>query len=293
MPVTFLALQLSQTLNTERLARTALRLHERLFYRFESRRMAAYEARIWQRATRVVLIGEKDLAAIRAACDRHGRPRIDNVVFGPHGVDTVAFAPADPALAEPATVMMTGVMRYAPNVEAATWFLAEVWPRIRRELPAARFVLVGRDPAAALQALDGQDGITVTGTVPDIAQWLARASVVVAPIRAAAGLQNKLLEAMAMAKPVVATRMANEGIGAVPDQDLVIADEPAAMAQRIVELVRDPDRGRTLGAAARRFVEERWTWEAPFLTLEQSFFASLPSGPVPAAAPVAADQLSG
>jgi sugar transferase (PEP-CTERM/EpsH1 system associated) len=286
VPATFLALQLSQTLNTERLARTAASLPERLFYRFEHRRIAAYEARIWQRFSRTVLIGEKDRQAILEACRRYGEPPIDNVVFGPHGVDTERFAPRDPALVEPELVVMTGVMRYAPNVEAALWFAREVWPRIRAARPQARFALVGRDPVPALLALDGRDGIRVTGTVPDTGDWIARAAVCVAPIRAAAGLQNKLLEAMAMARPVVATPEANEGIGAAAGRDLLLAREPDAFAGAVLRLLADRERAETLGRAARAFVEAHWTWEGPFLALEREFYRAL--GEAEADAPVSA-----
>lgn len=275
VPVSFLALQLSQSLNTERLARTAARVWERAFYRFEHARMTAYEARVWQRVSRVVLIGEKDRAAIDAACRRHGQPPIANVVWGPHGVDTERFAPRGSAVEEPGMVLMSGVMRYAPNVEAALWFSREVWPLVRRERPGARFYLVGRDPDPAVQALDGKDGVTVTGTVEEPADWIGRAQVCVAPIRAAAGLQNKLLEAMAMGKAVVATPEANEGIGAVAGRDLLLAREPEAFARAVLGLLADPARRAGLGSAGRRFVEARWTWEGPFLELEAAFYEAL------------------
>lgn len=270
VPVRFLALQLSQTLNTERLARNAARWWERLFYRLESRRMAAYESRIWQIADRTVLIGAKDVEAIETACRQQGQPPIDNVVFGPHGVDTERFAPR-PEAEEADTVVMSGVMRYAPNVEAALWFLTQVWPLVRAARPAARFFLVGRDPTPALLAHDGQDGVTVTGTVDEPADWIARGAVCVAPIRAAAGLQNKLLEALAMGKALVATPEANEGIQAPAGEALLLAREPAAFATAVLELLDDAARRRALGLAGRAFVEAKWTWEAPFLVLEAAF----------------------
>ncbi|MCB1990242.1 MAG: glycosyltransferase [Geminicoccaceae bacterium] len=269
-PVRFLALQLSQTLNTERLARNAVRWWERLFYRIESRRMAAYESRIWQGADRTVLIGAKDVEAIEAACRQQGQPLIDNVVLGPHGVDTERFRPR-PEAEEVDTVVMSGVMRYAPNVEAALWFLTEVWPTIRAARPAARFFLVGRDPTAALLAYDGRDAVTVTGTVDEPAEWIARGAVCVAPIRAAAGLQNKLLEALAMGKAVVATPEANEGIQAPAGEALLLAREPASFAAAVLELLKDAARRQALSRAGRAFVETKWTWEAPFLTLEAAF----------------------
>ena len=171
-------------------------------------------------------------------------------------------------------VVMSGVMRYAPNVEAALWFVREVWPLVRAERPLARFILVGRDPAASLQVLDGKDGVTVTGTVEEPAEWIARAAVCVAPIRAAAGLQNKLLEAMAMAKAAVATPEANEGIAAPADEALVLAREPRAFADAVLALLADAPRRRALGSAGRAFVEAKWTWEGPFLELEQAFLAA-------------------
>ena len=125
-----------------------------------------------------------------------------------------------------------------------------------------------------MQALDGKDGVTVTGTVEDPADWIARAAVCVAPIRAAAGLQNKLLEAMAMAKAVVATPEANEGIGAPADEALVLAREPRAFADAVLALLADEPRRQALGAAGRAFVEAKWTWEGPFLELEQAFLAA-------------------
>ena len=146
---------------------------------------------------------------------------------------------------------------------------------IRAQRPDARLYLVGRDPPPAVKALDGRDGITVTGTVPDPADWMARAAVCVAPIRAAAGLQNKLLEYLAMAKAVVATAAANEGIGAVPGRDLVTADEPEAMAGAVLALLADPVRATALGEAGRRFIVASWTWEAHFYSLEAAFLEAI------------------
>jgi glycosyltransferase involved in cell wall biosynthesis len=115
----------------------------------------------------------------------------------------------------------------------------------------------------------------VTGTVEEPADWIARAEVCVAPIRAAAGLQNKLLEAMAMGKAVVATPEANEGIRAVTDRDLLLAREPDAFARAVLDLLADPGRRAALGAGGRRFVEAEWTWEGLFLGLEAAFYEAL------------------
>ena len=267
-----LALQVSQTLNTRRLAENAAHLIERLFYRFESWRMAAYEARIWQIADRTVLIGEKDRETVEEACRQHGQPVIDNVVFGPHGVDVERFRPR-PEAEEPDVVVMSGVMCVATNVAAALWFLSRVWPIIRAARPDARFFLVGRDPTPALLAHHGKNGVEITGTVDEPADWIARATVCVVPIRAAAGLQNKLLEALAMGKAVVATPEANEGIQAAAGRDLLLVGPPEAFAATVLDLLADAPRRRALGKGGRDFIEAKWTWEAPFLILEQSFLA--------------------
>ncbi|MEO1144088.1 MAG: glycosyltransferase family 4 protein [Cyanobacteria bacterium J06638_22] len=273
-PTSFLALQLSQTLNTERLASTTRRWFERLVFSFESRLIRRYEARIWQHFSRTVLIGEKDLEAIKRACLETGAPPITNFVFGPHGVDVEQFKPRHHIKNRDFVVTMTGVMRYPPNIQAALWFIDEIWPRVKQAIPEATFQLVGRDPVPALCQWDGVNGITVTGTVDDPADYMASATVCVAPIRAAAGLQNKLLEYLAMARPVVATPIANHGIGATHEQELLLAENPQDFADSIVEILRDPDRGKTLGQAGRQFIETNWTWEAHFLRLEQSFYAA-------------------
>lgn len=278
-PATFLAMQLSQYLNTRRLAETTRSRLQRLVFGIESRLVRAYEARIWRRFDRVVLIGPKDLAAVREACRLEGVaelvPESGHVVWGPHGVDTERMAPRPEVAVEPDSVVMTGAMRYPPNAQGALWLAAEVWPRIRAARPEAQLYIVGRDPPPEVVALGGRDGITVTGTVADPADWTARAAVCVAPILAAAGLQNKLLEYMAMGRPVVATAAANEGIGGMPGRDLVTADTGPAFAEAVTGLLADPARAAALGAAGRAFVTTSWTWEAHFYNLEAAFLAAM------------------
>jgi glycosyltransferase involved in cell wall biosynthesis len=289
-PVTVMDLHLSQHLNSRRLAETTRSRPERLLHRLESRLLRAYEARVWRHFTRVRLAGPCDLAAIREACRAEGVPEIDNAILGPHGVDSERFRPRPELAVEPDSVVLTGVMRYPPNVQGALWLAAEVWPKVRAARPRARLWLVGRDPLPAVRALDGRDGITVTGTVDEPALWIAKAAVCTAPIRAAAGLQNKLLEALAMGKAVVATTAANEGIGAIPGRDLLIADAPETFAQALLDLLADPPRAARLGTAARAFIEAGWTWEAHFLRLERDFLAALDEARAGMKAPARCDE---
>lgn len=273
-PKTFLALQLSQTLNTRRILANSSNRWIRMLYAYESKRIAAYETTVWQDFDRTVLIGQQDLNAINAECAAAGKPPLDNVVFGAHGTDLDRFTVAHPEDVVPGRVVFSGVMRTPTNVQAVLWFAREVWPAVRRTVPDAEFFVVGREPSGEVRALDGREGITVTGTVPDPAELIRTAQVCVNPMQAGGGMQNKLLEYLACAKPVVATSVANEGIGA-PDDCLAVADDAADFARETIRLLADRRSGDALGAAARSFVENHWSWEAHFHTLEADFEAAL------------------
>ena len=275
MPTTasFLALQLSQTLNTRRMADDERNWLKRLVYRLETVLMGRYEARVWQDFNRVVLIGPADVAAVKEQCRQHGQPEIDNWIYGAHGTDTSRYVPAHPSEVVPGRVIFSGSMLYPPNIQAVLWFVHHVWPTVRAEVSDAVFVIQGRDPAAAILALDGRDGISVTGTVADVGVLIRSASVCVNPMRAAGGMQNKLIEYMASGKAVVASSVANEGILA-PLDTLIIADEPDPFAEAVIRLLRDPESASALGASARRYVLSEWTWEKHFLDLELAFYAA-------------------
>src|SRR5690606_14562716 len=139
-----------------------------------------------------------------------------------NGIDTRRFDPAIPfdpvGAGEGPLAVFTGQMDYRPNIDAVRWFAADILPLVRRRHPAARFAIVGRAPTSEVRALETLDGVTVTGEVPDVRPWLAAADVIVAPLLLARGVQNKLLEAMAMARPVVASTAAATGIDAMPDE---------------------------------------------------------------------------
>ena len=265
-PATFLAMQLSQSLNTRRMVRHYRNLKELAIYTVESRLVRGFEARIWKEFTRSVLIGEQDVAEIKKkACRECNLPEIDNVVYCSHGVDIERFVPRQDIAVDPATLVFCGVLRTYANVHAITWFADEVWPLVKEARPDARLLIVGRDPRPEVRDLGRRDGIEVTGEVANPADYIARAQLCINPVQAGAGMQNKLIEFLAMAKPVVATSVANEGIGARPGEHLMIADSPAVFAAAIHNLLGNSARAASLGTAARRFVEETWTWEAQFL----------------------------
>lgn len=267
-PVTYLAMQVSQSLNTRRIAATVSGWLERLTYRLEHLFTAAYEARIWREFTRTVLIGDADACEIRQVCRDRNVPPIDNYLLSPHGVDADRFHPYDDAHTDPCTLAFSGVLATNTNVSAVLWFVEHVWPRVRAEFPLAKFVVVGRMPRPEILALDKRPGITVTGEVPEPADYLGRATVCVNPMLAGAGMQNKLLEYLSMGKAVVATSLANEGIQARPSSEILIADGADEFAAAVVSLLRDGKRREALGQAARARVVRDWSWEARFLKLE-------------------------
>lgn len=267
----FLALQLSQTLNTRRMARNERSWLKRLVYRMETVLMGRFEAKIWQDFDRVVLIGPEDVAAVKEQCRVYRQPEINNWMYGAHGTDTDRFVPANERDIVPGRVIFSGSMLYPPNVQAALWFVHHVWPTVRASVPDATFVIQGRDPVEQIMALDGQQGIWVTGTVPDVGVLIRSAQVCVNPMLAAGGMQNKLIEYMASSKAVVASSVANEGIRA-PSGSLLIADTAEEFAEAVIRLLRAPEAASELGSAARRHILSEWTWEKHFFDLERAFY---------------------
>lgn len=203
----------------------------------------------------------------------------------PNGVDCDYFRPA--AAEDSVEVVFSGRMAYYPNTQAALSFYHEVFPRIRRVRPTARFKIIGSDPPESIRKLAGDPNVEVTGYVPDIRPQLASARVIVCPITIGVGIQNKVLEAMAMAKPVVASSVASRGIpGLLEGRHLLREDEPAGMSRAILNLLENPGEAYDLGRRARDFVETKYSWEAASRQLEQVYLqaAGLRETRLPAAA---------
>jgi sugar transferase (PEP-CTERM/EpsH1 system associated) len=234
----------------------------RWVYAREARLLLEFERRVAH---------EFDAAAVVSEVEKRlFLERIPDVVphVIPNGVDVEHFQSRGDASREPHTLIFTGVMDYEPNVDGVLWFVASAWPRVRASFPDARFLVVGSRPNAAIRALDGQAGVSVTGRVDTTPPWFDRATVAIAPLRLARGLQNKVLEAMSMGMPVVATTPAAQGLGAVPGDTLLVADQPERIADELMGLFRDPARARAVGSRAAAFVREHFLWAHTFEKLD-------------------------
>lgn len=246
-----------------------------LAWRAESRALAGHERRVARRFDRLLLVSAREAEAFPdAEARRRIVPLHNGVDVGYFAPDARHDAPRDAsigggAVREAPRLVFTGVMDYRPNVEGVEWFVSQVWPLIRAEHPDAQFDVVGSRPARRIVELARQPGIHVTGRVDDVRGYVARARVSVAPLRIARGVQNKVLEAMAMAKPVVATPEAAEGIEAEPGRDFVVAADPRTFAASVLALLGDAPRAEAMGRAARACVERHYRWDRNLAILDE------------------------
>ncbi len=188
----------------------------------------------------------------------------------PNGVNTDYFRQDDPA-AGSQDIVLCGRMDYRPNVDAAQWFVDSILPQVRSACPQAVFRIVGAAPTAEVLALAKTDGVEVTGSVPDVRPYLAKAGVVVAPLRIARGIQNKVLEGLAAGRPVVVTPNALDGIGAHAGRDVLVAEEASDFARAVIEVLQGKARA-DLAANGQRFVVEHFQWSAQVAKLDALLF---------------------
>ncbi|MBL8335341.1 MAG: TIGR03087 family PEP-CTERM/XrtA system glycosyltransferase [Rhodoferax sp.] len=230
-------------------------------YAREGRCLLAYERALARRATRSFFVADKESDLFR----RLAPEAAPNVLTMGNGVDADFFSP-DPVRANPFApgdlpLVFTGAMDYWPNIDAVTWFATEVLPGLRARWPALKFVVVGRSPPPSVQAL-ASEAVQVTGTVPDVRPYLQHAQVVVAPMRLARGVQNKVLEAMAMGRPVVAAADCVAAIDARSGHNIVASSSADDYQQAVSTLLEDPARASQIGAAGRDCVLQSYSWHA-------------------------------
>ncbi|MDX2136732.1 MAG: glycosyltransferase [Chloroflexota bacterium] len=232
------------------------RLYAAVYSELQARRIYKLEQQLCQRASAVIAVSQEDADLLRPL--RGSRP----LHIVPSGIFTADYVAADQMDLGNQALIFTGKMDYRPNMDAALWFADAILPQIRAAAPAARFVIVGQQPGAALDTLTTQPDIVLTGRVPQVQPYLHSAAVYVAPLRMGSGTRLKLLEAMASGCAIVATSVAAAGLDEATQNSMFIADEPSAFAEAILSLLGDPDRRQHMGAQAQQVVRSRYDWAA-------------------------------
>jgi polysaccharide biosynthesis protein PslH len=240
----------------------------------EARLLRAEEARLAKQADVSLLISKAEAELFTSQLSKEVRQNASVQVLA-NGIDAEAYdpssVPAEPQLAQlpEGRLIFTGQMDYAPNIEAALRVADRILPLIRKVVPQATFHVVGREPSAELLTRHGKNGCHVWGRVDDIQPWLKGADLALVPLEIARGVQNKVLEAMAMALPVVLTPGAATGIGATDGQHFAVADSDQALADKVVALLGDSVVKRTMGLQARKFVIDKASWPAALALLPE------------------------
>ncbi|MES2831350.1 MAG: TIGR03087 family PEP-CTERM/XrtA system glycosyltransferase [Pseudomonadota bacterium] len=246
-------------------------------YRYEARQLLRYERHVAATCDTSLFVSEPESRLFKSLAPESAR----RIGYFNNGVDTEYFSPAktydNPYPAAGQAVVFTGAMDYWPNIDAVKWFVGEVLPALRQASPQVVFYIVGARPSSEVQALAQTAGVVVTGTVPDVRPYLAHAAVAVAPLRVARGIQNKVLEAMAMATPVVVSAQALEGIDAAPETELILALDARQFTTAIQALLTTPD--PALGIAARARVEQDYSWASNLARIDEQLEADTSTSP--------------
>jgi glycosyltransferase involved in cell wall biosynthesis len=222
---------------------------KKLSFAIESAKMTRYERATLGRFHHIIAVSEHDrqqMLQMNPGCQ---------ITVVPTGVDTQKFNVAPASSTRPPRVVFTGSMDWEPNIDAVDYFCSQIWPRIYKEFPDAIFQIVGRSPFAKVQRL-ASESVQVTGTVPSVAEYLEKASVVVVPLRIGGGTRLKIFEAMAMGKALVSTSIGAEGLEVESGRDLLLADDAPSFADAVILLLRDAALRRRLEQAAVRLAAQ-------------------------------------
>jgi glycosyltransferase involved in cell wall biosynthesis len=238
--------------------------------RFELSRTGSYEGRLVNQFERVLVTSRNDRDALMNLAPAGTAQNQIRVL--PNGVDSDYFLPPNGSVEkEPATLVISGKMSYHANVTMSMNFVNETLPIIWSRRPDVKLVLVGKDPTQELMDLGKNPAIRVTGTVDDIRPYLHQATVAVTPITYGAGIQNKVLEAMACGLPVVSSPQAVSALQVKPGEDLIVARDPEEFATAVISLLDDPGLRSRLGKAGRRYVEQDHLWVKIAAQLEEVY----------------------
>jgi len=238
-------------------------LPRRIYNELDGRKLRREEEASWRAASAVAMTSERDAQFVRAAA-----PRTRTAVV-PNGVDAGAFVPGTRATVR-GTLLFFGEMGYYPNTDAMLFFATQVLPLVRRANPSARLVIVGPSAPPAVRAL-ASDSVEVVGAVTDVRPYLATAHAVVVPLRVGGGTRLKILESLAMGKPVVTTSLGAEGLAVAHERELLVADGPAALANAVSRVLDDDALGERLAVAGRCLIEREYDWPSSVRALEELY----------------------
>ena len=255
----------------------------RAFYRLEQHRFRRFEQRCWREVDGCVMTSEREAEEVRQVAPE------TPAIGVPNGVDVDYFHPSEEPV-EPRTIVFNGTLDYRPNLDGAAFLVEQILPRLRERHPDVRVILVGRGSKADLESF-AAPGVEVTGEVPDVRPYLARAAVVAVPIRTGSGTRLKVVEGLAMGKPMVSTTLGSEGVDVRHEEHLLIADTAEAFADSLARLLDDPDYGDALGRAGRRKMVDEYSWAYAGELLESLYrrvVGARPEDDSPALAPAVA-----
>jgi glycosyltransferase involved in cell wall biosynthesis len=228
---------------------------KRFYFRLQWQRLRHFEAQASARFDGVVAVSDEDAAIFKQEFG------LGNVLGSvPTGVDVEHFASV-PKSPQPGNLAFLGSMDWMPNTDATVWFVAEIFPLVKKSCPNATFTIIGRNPPEKIKALAAQDpAIRVTGTVADVRPHLAQAEAMLVPLRVGGGTRIKIYEAMAAGIPVVSTRIGAEGLKVAHEENILLADRPEDFAQETIRLLQHPDLRELLSTRAHTLVRDHFGW---------------------------------
>jgi glycosyltransferase involved in cell wall biosynthesis len=228
------------------------------FLKMEYKRLLRYENEAFDRFTNKIIISLPDRDLIP-------HPDREKIVVVANGVDTSFFHPLDRP--KEFDLVFTGNMGYPPNIDAAEFLANKILPLVIRQKPDARLLIAGANPNVRVMALKSSQ-VEVSGWVPDMRECYAGAHIFIAPMRLGTGLQNKLLEAMAMQIPCITSQLANQALGAGPGTEILVADTPEGYAAHVLDLLKHPEKAASLADNGYRFVMKNYSWETETRKIE-------------------------
>lgn len=241
----------------QRYSETARGPLRQVYARVAARKLENYERWFVNQCDMHVVVSERDREVL---VRRYGSRAPVVVVENGVPLDSFLSSSGEAESRSRFRLLFCGAMDYHANVDAVSWFAAEAWPGIHAMAPEVRFTIVGRNPAPAVQALAGQPGIEVTGTVPNVRPYYGEALAAVVPLRVGGGTRIKILEAMAAGVPVVSTGLGAEGLAAIPDEHYIRADSGEQIRAALTDLLRNPGKAERMSFAARDLVRRRYDW---------------------------------